>query len=475
MSITSGRITNLLRLSLKWRLTLLFVAGMIVLLLILTVFIYWSTSELVYIHEQHLLDQKAVAIAADLKTQLTEEKFLDTNYVKQLLTNYAAKQQAIILLDHEKKRLASVVGPDWLTDPLADHPEQLLAEAPILLGSHPPLTILVKQENEFLNPYMHILLLILTIASIVALIFSSFGGYFLAMVGLSPLSRLITHIREIRPSQLSTRLPSYGTAEEIHDLVKAFNSLLDRVEAAMKRQQEFIADASHEFRTPLAILDGYVRLLHRWGKENQSIRDEALIAMEHECSRLFHLIEDMLSLSKFQHDAQLVEGEKKMQSLVPLLEEVRNVWTSTFPNHLTLTVNWTKPLVIAMEKAKIRQLLDILLDNARKYTEKGGVTLTAASEGNWVHLMVEDTGIGIPEEEIENVFERFYRVEKSRNRHRGGSGLGLPIAKSIVQEYGGRISIRSIASGGTIVHVELPVSANDADISAAKASRKSST
>ncbi|MGO0058926.1 ATP-binding protein [Brevibacillus fluminis] len=465
MTSTTGGIRKLLRLSLKWRLTLLFVAGMMVLLMILTAFIYWSTSKLVYIHEQHLLDQKAEAIAADLKTQLTEDKYLDANYVKQLLTNYATKQQAIILLDHEGKRLASVIGPDWVTDPLKGLPAQLIGEAPILLdGAHPPLTIRVKQENELLDPYLHILLLMLGVASIVTLVISSFGGYFLARVGLSPLDRLITDIRRIRPSHLSTRLPAHGTSAEINDLVRAFNSLLDRVEEAMKKQQQFIADASHEFRTPLAIIDGYVRLLHRWGKENQAIRDEALIAMDHECSRLFSLIDDMLSLAKFQHMSQIGEDDgKKMQSMVPLLKEIRNVWTSTFPKHLRLSINWTEPIAMAMEPPKIRQLLDILLDNARKYTETGEVTLTATTERGWVHLLVEDTGIGIPEEEMENVFERFYRVDKSRNRHRGGSGLGLPIAKSIVQEYGGRISIRRSASGGTIVHVELPVLARDAD------------
>lgn len=464
MTTTNRGMKKLLRLSLKWRLTLLFVAGMMVLLMILTVFIYWSTSKLVYLHEQHLLDQKAVAIAADLKTQLTEDKYLDADYVKQLLTNYATKQQAIILLDDNGKRLASVVGPDWVTDPLKGRPEQLVSEAPISFdGTHPPLTIRVKQENELLNPYLHILLLMLGAASIVTLIISSFGGYFLARVGLSPLSRLITDIRGIYPSKLSTRLQSYSTAaDEIHDLVKAFNALLGRVEEAMRKQQQFVADASHEFRTPLAILDGYVRLLHRWGKENQAIRDEALIAMDHECSRLFHLIEDMLSLAKFQHEADVGEDEKKMQSLVPLLKEIRNVWTSTFPKHLRLSVKWKEPLEMAMEKPKIRQLLDILLDNARKYTETGEVVVSATSKRGWIHLMVEDTGVGIPEDEQENVFERFYRVDKSRNRHRGGSGLGLPIAKSIVEEYGGRIWIRRSASGGTIVHVDLPVLARDA-------------
>lgn len=430
---------------------------MVGLLFILTVFIYWSTARLVMINEMHLLEQKANAIAADLKTQLSENKYLDADYVKQLLTNYATKQHALILLDNQNNRLASVEGPEWTSDPLVVNPDHLVVEAPIFLnGSHPPLTIQVKEDSQLLQPFYHILLLILVIASVATLIISSFSGYFLAMLGLAPLSRLITHIRTIHPSKLSARMPFYGGAEEIHDLVNAFNVLLDRVEEAMKRQQQFIADASHEFRTPLAIIEGYVRLLRRWGKQHESIRDEALMAMEVECSRLFHLIEDMLSLAKMQHEERTIDNPLLVQSLIPLLKEVEKVWTATFPKHLSLSFNWTEPLEMAMDKAKIRRLLDILLDNARKYTEQGHVHLEACRKGEWIEITVEDTGIGIPEEDLANVFERFYRVDKSRNRHRGGSGLGLPIAKSIVQEHGGEIVIRRSAGGGTIVQVKIP-------------------
>ncbi len=445
------------RLSIKWRLTYLFTAGMTLFLLFLIIFVYWSTASLVTLREEHLLQQKAKAIASDLQTELTEESFLHADYLRKLLTNYSNKHQAIVLLDSQDNPLASVIGTGWDVDPLKATENLMITEKPVIpFGFRPPMYIRVIESNKQLEPYLRILLLILTFASIGTLLVSILGGFFLSKLGLQPLNRLIYQIRHIHPSQISTRLPTKNVAAEIHDLVIDFNSMLDRVESALKRQRQFIADASHEFRTPLAIIEGYVRLLKRWGKDKPEIRDEALTAMQYECQRLFHLIDDMLALAKSRHATTAADGGREEQSLVPLLEEVKHAWTTLFPKHLTLTVQWSEPLRLTMEKSKIRRLIDILLDNARKYTEAGTVTLNAYAEKGWVHIEVTDTGIGIPKEEVKNVFQRFYRIEKSRNRDKGGSGLGLSIAQSIVEEYSGTIKIRQADEGGTIVHVALP-------------------
>lgn len=446
----------ILRLSLKWRLTLLFTSGMAALLVILSIFVYLGTSRVVYQHEQRLLQQKTKAIAADLTTEIVEESSLTKEYLTRLLNNYSDINLAILLLDSHGNKLASVVGSGWKNDPWESGESMLVARQEVhFSATSAPFLIELMQRTEPLQGFFRVLLLTLSLGSLAALAFAGFGGYILTRLGLKPLNRVIVHIREMNAARLSARLPTYDVAYELRELVTAFNSLLDQVEETLKHQQQFVADASHELRTPLAIINGYIRLLQRWGKDKPEVREEAIVAIQQECKRLFRLIEDLLSLAKMQRASFALE-QQEMQSLVPLLKEVKHAWASLFPQSIELIVTWEEPLMLFMDRGRIRQLLDILLDNARKYTEKGYVSVFAHTEGDHVHIHVKDTGIGIPQEELPHIFRRFYRVEKSRNRDKGGSGLGLAIAQSIVKAHHGTITIQRAPSGGTHVYIRLP-------------------
>lgn len=427
---------------------------MLVLLLFLVVFIFWSTSNLAYQHEQRLLNQKAKAIASDLTTDITDDSTLDISYLSRLLLNYSDVNQSILLIDQQGKRLASIEGANWSRE--RDFYEKVLlakAQLPLPFSFH-PIFVQISETTKALEWYFALLLMILLLASVITLVLSGVGGYLLSKWGLRPLDQLIGQIHSISPKRLSQRIHHYNVETEIYELIHAFNLLMDRMEEALVSQKRFVTDASHELRTPLAIIEGYISLLQRWGKHKPEVREEALVALGQECTRLSRLIEDLLSLARLQ-DVPQMNAQKTIQSLSPLLLEVKQAWLPVYPVQIALSFEWTDPLYVYMDRERVRQLLDILLDNARKYTDQGQVAVKAYSDENWVHIVIEDTGIGVPEREIPHLFKRFYRVEKSRNRIRGGNGIGLAIAQSIVDDHQGVIAISASTSGGTQVHVQL--------------------
>ncbi len=439
--------------SLKWRLSLLFTSGMLLLLLFFSIFIFWSTLRLVYHHEQRLINQKATAIASDLTTEISEESNLEYDYLTRLLINYSEENQSILLLDSYGNQLASAIGSEWDREPEEFEGKVLFAQQPVELPFSPyPLMVQIMETTAPLQWYFNILSTILFLSSLFTILLSSLGGYMLSKWGLKPLDQLIEQIHSISPQRLSQRLHHNNVENEIYELIQAFNQLLDRMEETLVSQQRFVADASHELRTPLSIIEGYVSLLQRWGKDKPEVREEALAALKQESTRLFRLIEDLLSLAKLQDFSHSGE-EIRIQPLTPLLLEAKRAWLTVYPPPITLTFEWEESLCLAMDREKIRRLLDILLDNARKYTEQGEVKVRAYSEQEWIHIRVEDTGIGIPAKDIPHIFKRFYRVDKSRNRKKGGSGLGLAIAQSIVDDHQGSIRIEPSATGGTLIEV----------------------
>jgi two-component system sensor histidine kinase ArlS len=460
---------RLASLSLTWRLTLLFTCAMLFFLLILNVFVYWATMQLVYRHEHQLLQAKADVMANEVANELANAQNFNDAHIHRIFRKFTNEYQAVFLFDAEGRNVMAVKGTKWKEESVQDQERIFTPHSyfitqksalqdirEISVPSVPsPLKIKIVEDAEPLNHFIRILLLILGTASAGAVLISGVGGYFFSRLGLVPLNRLVNDIYKMEAAHLSSRLSVQSTAEEISALTDAFNGLLERIEAVISKQKQFVADASHELRTPLTIIDGYIRLLDRWGKDQTEVREEAIQAMKQESQRLFHLIDDLLTLAKLE-DSHVSMESLDIQELSPLLEEVKQAWTSVFPAQLQFVCEWEPHLTLPMDREKIRRLLDIVLDNARKYTDEGEVYLRAYKEGDFIHIAIEDTGIGIKEDEIPFVFERFYRVDKSRSRQLGGSGLGLAIAKSIVDIHGGYIRIERTAKGGTGVHILLP-------------------
>jgi two-component system sensor histidine kinase ArlS len=464
---------NIRSLSLTARLSLLFTGGMVFFLLILNLFVYLTTMQLVYRHEHQLLQSKVAVMIDELNEEMGSQPSISKVRLEKILHKFTNEYQAVSLIDSHGRVLAASKGRNWKEESVQNDrkifipnsyfvtEKSALRDVRTIAGPHgsSPLTVEVVEDTEPLNHFIRLLLLILGTASIGAILISGIGGYFLTRLGLWPLNRLIDALSRMEASQLSFRLVSRTETEakEITTLTDTFNQLLTRIETVVARQRQFISDASHELRTPLTIIDGYIRLLNRWGKDDETVREEAVQAMQQESKRLFSLLNDLLTLAKAEETPISVEN-LEAHDLSLLLQEVKHAWVSAIPSHLSLICSWESPLILRMDREKIRRLIDILVDNACKYTDEGEIRLNAWKEGNNIHIAVEDTGIGIEEKELPHVFERFYRVDKSRSRQRGGSGLGLSIAKSIVDMHRGVVNIERMNEGGTRVHVVLPES-----------------
>lgn len=267
-----------------------------------------------------------------------------------------------------------------------------------------------------------------------------------------PLENVATLARQIsRADDLSRRLPDTGRNDEIGDMTMALNQTLARLENLFRTQQRFLADVSHELRTPLTTIRGNVDLMRRMGGADQ----ESLDDIQAELDRMTRLVNDLLLLARADAGSLPIEQEPVELDTV-LLDVYRQL--SLLKKPVDVVLEEVDQVQVTGNADRLKQLILNLADNAVKYTPPGGkVRLSLSKTEGEAHLVISDTGIGIAEEDLPYIFERFYRVEKGRTRAHGGSGLGLSIAKWIVDVHGGRIAVESEQGKGTTFHVTLPL------------------
>ncbi|GIQ69237.1 sensor histidine kinase YkoH [Xylanibacillus composti] len=380
---------------------------------------------------------------------------------------------------------------------------QLFIQVPIRQEGVQVGVLELGKRMRVLENYLSGLITALLLTTISAGIFAVFGSFLYSLLIFKPVGQLLSTMRHIQQSGSFERLGgSFATRkDEFGQLGRAFNQMIDRLEENDRKQRQFVADASHEWRTPLTVIESYAQLLERWGHEKEEIRKEAVQAILSETRRLRSLNQSLMKLAALDESAQIFRSIP----LLPLAESVRQTLSRAFNREITL--DWSsdrttasgsgsKPAKSALPGIKrlhrgkqpsasgvrneepsesmngprvrgdeelLKQLLVILLDNAVKYSS-APVHIRLVEHDHHVVVCVEDKGIGIPEDELPHIFERFYRVEPSRNRATGGAGLGLAIAMQIIRLHGGDIDIKSRAAAdrcpdarsGTRVCVTLP-------------------
>ena len=245
--------------------------------------------------------------------------------------------------------------------------------------------------------------------------------------------------------------------------------MLDRLEEGKKKQIRFVDDASHELRTPIAVIHGYADMLDRWGKDDPKIRDEAISAIKTESEHMTTLIDQLLFLARGEMDRHVLE--KQPVNAQALLDEIMVESEMLDTAHLFRmlsvpggdtdddeeTTARLDSLRVLADPAMLKQAVRILRDNAVKYTPAGGeVTFKAYARGEKVCFEVGDSGIGIPKDELPRVFDRFYRGTNARTDNAGGSGLGLPIARALARGMGGDLSAAARPGGGLVFTLTLP-------------------
>ncbi len=295
----------------------------------------------------------------------------------------------------------------------------------------------------------------LLIALPIVLVLGTLGGWILARRSLSPIGYIVAKAESITSQNLSERLIPRGTDDEMDDLIRTINEMISRLESSFKRMAEFTADASHELKTPICAMRGEAEVLllkERKAEEYQ----EGLANFIEQFDHLNQMINDLILLSKVDTTEVALKMTplrldlliKDLCNFFQILAEQKNIALETGP---------LEEVTVMGDKVRLQQLFTNLIDNAIKYTSRGGIHVTVEKDEDAVAVKVSDTGMGIPEEEREKIFKRFYRMDKSRSRETGGVGLGLSIAEWIAHAHQGRIEVDSKISQGSTFIVYLPL------------------
>ncbi len=298
------------------------------------------------------------------------------------------------------------------------------------------------------------------VVMVVAVLAAAAAGRFLARRSLRPVQAVVETARRIGGDSLTERIPLAGTGDELDQLAKTLNNMLDRIEHHVQQVQQFTADASHELRSPLAALRGSAELALTRPRTAEELRNVIEESIEH-YDRLARVAEDLLLLTRADAGDQILHYESvrldtAVQNVVdlyaPLAQECGIDLVPSHPAEIELEADGTR----------LRQLIGNVLDNAIKYTEAGGqVTVSLAQADSVARLTVRDTGVGIPAEHLPRVFDRFYRVDRARSGKSRGAGLGLAICRMIAEAHDGKISVSSEPGDGTRVTVVLPIRARE--------------
>ena len=325
-------------------------------------------------------------------------------------------------------------------------------------------TLLVLQslhdQNEFLETMAGTFSLVIPLL----ILLSSFGGYILARKSLSPVVAMSAQASRIGAENLHERLNVTNPEDELGRLAASFNDLLDRIDRSFEKQRRFVADASHELRTPVAILCGEAEVILGQPTRSEAEYRESLEILREEAKRLKHIVEDLFTLARAdagQHPLDLTDFY--LEEL--MAECAKNVRTLAAAKAIGLSCEFAGELPIQADEVLLRRMLLNLLDNAIKYTPQGGqIWLRGCSENGRYRMEIADTGTGISPDLQGKIFERFFRGDKARSRHdgnTGGAGLGLAISAWIAQAHGGKIELTRSSPQGSVFTVLLPRISSD--------------
>jgi heavy metal sensor kinase len=292
-----------------------------------------------------------------------------------------------------------------------------------------------------------------------AIILMTAGGYWLIRRALAPVEQVTRAAERITQHNLNERLPVSNTGDELERLSVSLNRMIARLNDAFLNSKRFVADASHELRTPLTILRGELetmaedpRLVLEWRERTASLLEET--------ERLSRIVEQLFALSRLDAgEAQTEWAQFDLAELARSTAEQMNLLAED--KGISITCDAAQPVNVEGDRARLKQVVVNLLDNAIKYTPKrGGIQMRIHAVNGHAVLEVEDNGMGIAQEALPHVFERFYRVDRTRSGESEGAGLGLSIVKSICTAHGAEVGVTSIPNVGTRFSVKLPLHKN---------------
>ena len=283
-------------------------------------------------------------------------------------------------------------------------------------------------------------------------------SYFLVIRISKPVRSIKTTIEAFQEDPMTSQRASEGKInDELTDVVKVLNRMMDRLQGLISAQQQFVSDVSHELRTPVTIVKGHMELLNRWGKDDPEVLADSISSSLAEVQRMETLINEMLNLTRAEQIP--VENIKDMTEVDGTVHRVFENFKMIHPDfNFTMDDDLLEPAHARIRQDHLEQILIILADNAVKYSlDRKEIHFAVSRTRHQVEIGIQDFGEGLSQEDAQHVFDRFYRADKARSRRKGGSGLGLSIAERLVKAYGGDINLESAEGSGSIFTIRLPL------------------
>ncbi|QHS24023.1 HAMP domain-containing histidine kinase [Virgibacillus sp. MSP4-1] len=384
----------------------------------------------------------------------------------ELLKAYVPNQGIVRIINDEEQTIHTVTKKSKYYNLSADYIQKethaivegqdgmqyAVISTPMIWENGEVVTLQVAEELINLEDTMSTLFYVLLFASLIMVVPALIGARVLSNSLLRPIQRLTNIMTEnAKQGQMKKIRLSGRSKDELHQMSSSYNQMIDRLRESFTRQEQFVSDASHELKTPISVIKSYTQLLNRWGRKKPEVFEEATEAIQTETDRMDVMIRQMLTLARNQKGDHL-----KLESvnLTALLQDCVRAFSVTYDRNIQLFSTENK-LEGWVDREKINQVFYILIDNACKYSQDEVHVYIDSSEG-YIQVKVQDFGEGIPEADVERIFDRFYRVDKARSRDNGGTGLGLSIAKYIVESHNGMITVDTELGNGTAFTVKLP-------------------
>jgi signal transduction histidine kinase len=309
-----------------------------------------------------------------------------------------------------------------------------------------------KTAGEEMKGYISTLIITASVLVVVVSVLYAAMVWITSQFMLKPIRTITESIDEVTGDNLSARLEQVDSQDELMELTNRINDMLNNLEQSFLRQQNFVADASHELKTPISVIQGYANMLRRWGKDDPKILDEGIEAIARDSENMKRIVEQLLLLARLGN----FNLNSSRFNLSEVVEETVESYKMVDSAHEILCVCDENAITVETDKNLFTECLRAIIDNAIKYTpEGGGITVGCRMREKFAEITVADTGIGISAEDLPHIFERFYRCDKARGRAKGSTGLGLSIAKSIAETMGGEIEVSSNVGVGTTFTIKL--------------------
>lgn len=429
----------------------------IVLILIVNAAIY-------YIFSNMILDSEANRVAGEAQQALTGiNQTGNLIPADDLLRAYVPLRGILQIVNADGSRGAAVAPPELkeLREfPVAYYRQEersivdvqgiphVFVSLPIVWQGGEVANLQVMESLKSTADMLHILRVVLILVSGVAFLPVLISSKLLSNFITRPISSMIATMRDIQQSGRFKRIPlPKKSKDELYQMGITFNRMMDLLEVNYEKQGQFISNASHELKTPLTIIESYASLLKRRGKEQPELFDESVEAIHSEAIRMKDLTQQLLLLAK--HDEMWTVTVESID-LGQMIEEWIRAFQKAYQRDISLQRE--SDIIVETDVQKCKQLFYIVMDNARKYSE-GSIGISVTKAGTKAVVEVSDSGIGIPADSLDKIFDRFYRVDKARTRATGGFGLGLSLAKEIVEVLEADIHIESMEGRGTKVQI----------------------